>query len=135
MKKFLTEFKDFAVKGNMVDMSVGIVIGAAFNSIITNIVDCLITPLINYLIGLATGGSDIGTAVGTIGIFDIGTLLGAIINFIITAFVLFVIVKAINNMHKKEEAPAAAPTTKICPYCKSEIHIEATKCAHCGSGV
>ncbi|MCC8098269.1 MAG: large conductance mechanosensitive channel protein MscL [Eubacterium sp.] len=134
MKKFLSEFKEFAVKGNMVDMSVGIVIGAAFNSIITNIVDCIITPLINYLIGLATGGSDIGEAVGTIGIFDVGTLLGAIINFIITAFVLFLIVKAINNMHKKEEAPAA-PTTKVCPYCKSEIHIEATKCAHCGSEV
>ncbi|MCD8238027.1 MAG: large conductance mechanosensitive channel protein MscL [Clostridiales bacterium] len=134
MKKFLTEFKDFAVKGNMVDMSVGIVIGAAFNSIITNIVDCLITPLINYLIGLLTGGADAATAVGTIGIFDVGTLVGAIINFVITAFVLFLIVKAINNFHKKEEAPAA-PTTKTCPYCKSEIHIEATKCAHCGSDV
>lgn len=134
MKKFLSEFKDFAVKGNMVDMSVGIVIGAAFNSIITNIVDCLITPLINYLIGLLTGGADAAAAVGTIGIFDVGTLVGAIINFVITAFVLFIIVKAINNFHKKEEAPAA-PTTKTCPYCKSEIHIEATKCAHCGSDV
>ncbi|MCD8089405.1 MAG: large conductance mechanosensitive channel protein MscL [Clostridiales bacterium] len=134
MKKFLTEFKEFAMKGNMIDMSVGIVIGAAFNSIITNIVDCIITPLINYIISLATGGGDMGEIVGTVGIFDVGTLLGAVINFILTAFVLFTIVKAINKMHKKEEAPAA-PTTKICPYCKSEIHIEATKCAHCGSGV
>ncbi|MCD8158054.1 MAG: large conductance mechanosensitive channel protein MscL, partial [Clostridiales bacterium] len=96
-----------------IDMSVGIVIGAAFNAIITNIVDYIITPLINYLIGLATGGSDIGTAVRTIGIFDVGTLLGAIINFIITAFVLFLIVKAINNMHKKETL--TSPTTKVCP--------------------
>lgn len=121
------------MKGNMVDMAVGVVIGAAFNAVITSIVDCIVTPLINYIISLATGGSDMGEIVGTIGIFDVGTLLGAIINFILTAFVLFLIVKAINNMHKKE-APAA-PTTKVCPYCKSEINIEATKCAHCGSGV
>ncbi|MCD7905595.1 MAG: large conductance mechanosensitive channel protein MscL [Clostridiales bacterium] len=133
MKKIFSEFKEFAMKGNMVDMAVGVVIGAAFNAVITSIVDCIVTPLINYIISLATGGSDMGEIVGTIGIFDVGTLLGAIINFILTAFVLFLIVKAINNMHKKE-APAA-PTTKVCPYCKSEINIEATKCAHCGSGV
>ncbi len=134
MKGFLKEFKDFAIKGNMIDMSVGIVIGGAFNAIITNIVDCIITPLINYLIGLLTGGADAAQAVGKIGIFDIGTLVGAVINFVITAFVLFMIIKAINKFHKKEEAPAA-PTTKVCPYCKSEIHIDATKCPYCQSEV
>ncbi len=133
MKNFLKEFKEFAVKGNMVDMSVGIIIGAAFNAIITNIVDCILTPLINFIIGILTGGADIAEAAGKIWIFDVGTLLGAVINFVITAFVLFLIVKAINMSKKKEETPAV--TTKVCPYCKSEIHIEATKCAHCGSNV
>ncbi len=133
MKKFITEFKEFAIKGNMLDMSVGIVIGAAFTGIITSIVDSVITPLINYIISLITGGQDVAGAIGKIWIFDVGTLIGAIINFLITAFVLFLIVKAINLSRKKEEP--AAPTTKICPYCKSEIHIEATKCAHCGSEV
>lgn len=134
MKKFLQEFKDFAIKGNMIDMSVGIIIGGAFNAIITNIVDCIITPLINYIISLLTGGVDAAEAVGKIWIFDVGTLVGAIINFVITAFVLFMIIKAINTMHRKEEAPAA-PTTKTCPYCMSEIHIDAKKCPHCASEV
>lgn len=133
MKKFIREFKEFAIKGNMLDMSVGIVIGAAFTGIVTGVVDSIITPLINYIISFLTGGEDVAGAIGKIGIFDVGSLVGAIINFLITAFVLFLIVKAVNLSRKKEEP--AAPVTKVCPYCKSEIHIEATKCAHCGSEV
>lgn len=135
MKKLLTEFKDFAIKGNMIDMSVGIVIGAAFTSLVNDgLVGCVVTPLINWIISLITGGGDVDSIAGNIGPFPVGTLLGTIINFVITAFVLFVIVKAINKIRAPkavEEAPA--PTTKICQYCKSEISIEAVKCPHCTS--
>lgn len=141
MKKFLSEFKDFAVKGNMVDMSVGIVIGAAFTALVNDgLVGCLVTPLLNWVISLITGGSDVDHIAGNVGPFPLGTLLGTIINFIVTAFILFIVVKAINQLRnplalfgKAEEVEEEAPTTKECPYCKSEVHIEATKCPHCTS--
>ncbi|MDO4302223.1 MAG: large conductance mechanosensitive channel protein MscL [Clostridia bacterium] len=137
MKKFLEEFKTFAMKGNMIDLAVGVVIGGAFSKIVTMLVECIITPLISLVLGLITGQSSTDALFGSIivGPFPIGQLISTIIDFIITAFVLFAIVKAINKIEaigRKEEEPAA-PTTKECPFCKSEINIDATRCPHCTS--
>lgn len=135
MKKFLNEFKTFAMKGNMIDLAVGVVIGGAFSKIVTMIVDCIITPLISLIINAVTGAESTNALFGelVVGPFPIGQLISTIIDFIITALVLFIIVKFINkvqNIGKKEES---APVTKMCPYCKSEIHIDAVKCPNCTS--
>lgn len=135
MKKLFNEFKEFAIQGNMIDMSVGIVIGGAFTALVKNgLVDCLVTPLINWIIQLCTGGEDVNSIAGNVGPFPLGTLLGTIINFVITALVLFAIIKVINKIkNPRGIVEEVAPTTKECPYCKSEIHIEATRCPHCTS--
>lgn len=139
MKKFFSEFKDFALKGNMIDMAIGVVIGGAFSKIITALVDCIITPLISLIIMAVTGKSSADALFGSIyiGPFPIGNLISVIIDFLITALVLFIVVKAINDAktlaHHKKGIEPAAPTTKECPYCKSEIHIDATRCPHCTS--
>ena len=128
MKKFINEFKTFALKGNMVDMAVGIVIGTAFSGIVTSLTDNLINPILNVVTGGARyNWQDIA---GFISAF-----LSALVNFFIMAFVLFCIVKAINKVKeaigtKKEEEK---PTVKKCPYCISEIDIKATRCPHCTS--
>lgn len=136
MKNFLKEFKEFINRGSVIDMAVGIMIGGAFKAI----VDALVTYMISPLIGLIFQ-QDFSTLSFTINdvVFQYGALIMAIINFLMVAIVLFLIIKAINAMHKLgrkkvEEAPAA-PTTKTCPYCKSEIAIDATRCAHCTSEV
>ncbi len=128
MKKFLQEFKEFALRGNVMDMAVGIIIGGAFSGIVTSLTDNFINPLISFITGQAryTGADVAGFA---------SAFLGAVINFIILAFILFCLIRAMNkaaSLGKKKEEHAA-PTTKICPYCKSEIPIEATRCAHCTS--
>jgi large conductance mechanosensitive channel len=134
MKKFLKEFKEFALKGNVMDLAIGVIIGGAFQAIVTALTDCFLNPLINSI-----GGAEIG---GHIQIFntgqylEYGAFLTAVINFIIMAFVIFLLMKGINklmSLGKKEEA--TAPLTKKCPYCMSEIDIKATKCAHCTSDV
>lgn len=135
MRKLFNEFKEFAIQGNMIDMSVGIVIGGAFTALVKDgLVNCVVTPLINLIIQLITGGESVDKIAGNIGPFPVGTLIGTIINFIITAIVLFSIIKVINKIKNprgiEEEAPA---TTKECPYCKSEIHIDAVKCPKCTS--
>jgi large conductance mechanosensitive channel len=137
MKKFVSEFKDFAMKGNMIDMAIGVVIGGAFSKIVTMIVDCIITPLISLILSALTGAESTDALFGSlaVGPFPVGQLVSSIIDFIITALVLFVIVKSINQLNsigRKEEEPAA-PTTKECPFCHSEIHIDATRCPHCTS--
>ncbi len=139
MKKFLAEFKDFALKGNMFDMAIGVVIGGAFSKIITALVEGVITPLISLIIMAVTGQESAEALFGSIvvGPFPIGNLISVIIDFLITALVLFMIVKAINEAntlahHNKTEEPEA-PTTKECPFCKSEIHIDAKRCPHCTS--
>lgn len=132
MKKFLHEFKEFAMRGNVLDMAVGIVIGGAFTAIVNSLVADLITPLL----GLITGGRDFSALSIRIGDaqFMYGNFISAVINFILVAFVLFLVVKAVNRLRKpKEETPPAAPTTKICPFCKSEISADATRCPHCTS--
>lgn len=134
MKKFLKEFKEFISRGNVLDMAVGIIVGGAFTAIVSNLTGNILNPLLSLIF---TGGP--GTLADSSEAWTVGgalsSFLTAVITFIITAFVLFIILKGVNklmNLKKKEEAPAA-PTTKKCPYCCSEIPIEATKCAHCAS--
>ncbi|MFN2198369.1 MAG: large conductance mechanosensitive channel protein MscL [Anaerolineales bacterium] len=122
------EFKEFISKGNVIDLAVAVVLGAAFNAIITSIVDDLIMPLI----GILLGGIDFSSLVITVGNAQItyGNLIQAIINFLIIAFVLFLIVRAYNSMQKQEKP---APTTKSCVYCFTDIPLKATRCPHCTS--
>ena len=148
MKKFLAEFKEFINRGNVVDMAVGVMIGAAFKSIVDSVVNDLISPLIGLVFKadfndlvvvlreeIVSGEEVIQEAIT----LNYGCFIMAIINFLIIAFILFVMVKMLNSMRKigkkNEEAPVAEPTTKICPFCKSEIAIDATRCAHCTSEI
>ncbi len=127
MKKLLKEFKEFAMRGNVVDMAVGVVIGAAFGKVVTALIEIFINPILEALPKLENGGTGI---TGSLIAF-----LAVVIEFILTAIVLFAIIKAMNaakKLTKKEEAPAE-PTTKVCPFCQSEISIKATKCPHCTS--
>lgn len=136
MKKFLAEFKEFISKGSVLDLAVGVIIGGAFSAIVTSLTDDIIQPFINLI-----GGADIQGVVYLFGrencAVNYGSFITAVINFIIMAFVIFCIVKAVNkaqSIGKKPEEPAA-PTTKVCPFCKSEIAIDAVKCPHCTSDI
>jgi large conductance mechanosensitive channel len=132
MKKFFDEFKAFITRGNVIDMAVGIIIGGAFTTIVTSLVDDIISPLL----GLFGGMNFDQLSVNLLGevTLNYGKFITAIVNFLIMAFIIFLIIRTINNVSakiapKKEEAP----TTKKCPFCKSEIDIEATRCPHCTS--
>ncbi|MBQ9210329.1 MAG: large conductance mechanosensitive channel protein MscL [Clostridia bacterium] len=134
MSKFLKEFKDFALRGNVVDMAVGVVIGAAFGKVVTSVVDIFINPIVERITAAAAVD---GAAAGPGVAGALITFLGVVIEFILTALVLFLIIKAMNkakDLTKKPEKPAA-PTTKKCPYCLSEIDIKATRCPHCTSEI
>ena len=132
MRKFISEFKEFAMKGNVMDMAVGIIIGSAFTGIVTSLVDNILSPVI----GLLTKGNFDGLAVDFFGVtLKYGSFIMAVINFLIVAFVLFVIIKAMNkakSMGQKQEEEAE-PEVKECPYCMSEIPVKATRCPHCTS--
>lgn len=140
MKKFLEEFRAFIAKGNVLDLAVGVIIGGAFGSVVSGLTDNIIQPLLNCI-----GGANVQGKIqlfGTENYLDYGAFISAIINFLIMAFVVFLIVKSVNKLSetaqklgkkKEEEEAPAAPTTKVCPYCKSEIAIDATKCPHCTS--
>ncbi len=135
MKKFFDEFKAFISRGNVMDMAVGVIIGASFKAI----VDSLVADIINPVLGLFGGMnfSEYKLALKGDATLNYGNFITSIINFVIMAFVIFCIVKFMNGVSakftkKKEEVPAA-PTTKACPFCKSEIAIEATRCPHCTS--
>ena len=133
MKKILSEFKEFAVRGNVIDMAVGVVIGGAFKGIVDSLVNDIVTPLIGLF-----ANKDLSNNVFMIGDVSIkyGSFLSAIINFALMAFVIFLMVKLINkarNFGKKEKPVVIETTTKVCPYCLSEVPKEATKCKHCTS--
>lgn len=142
MKKFMKEFKTFISRGNVMDMAVGVIIGGAFQKIITSLVNDVVMPLLSVI----TGGTDFSawqiTLVEAVGetpavTLNYGNFINAIINFLLMAVVIFCFIKVMNSVTsklqpKKEEAPAA-PTTKKCPYCKSEIAIDATRCPNCTS--
>ncbi len=136
---FFSEFKKFIMRGNVMDMAVGVIVGGAFTSIVTSLNQDILTPILGIF-----GGTDFSNLVVVLGsgenapVLTYGNFITAVINFLITAFVIFCIVKGLNALNEKfkhkEEAPApAAPTTKICPFCKSEIAIDAVRCPHCTS--
>ena len=132
MRKFISEFKEFAMKGNVIDMAVGIIIGSAFTGIVTSLVDNILSPLI----GLLTRGNFDGLAVDFFGVtLKYGSFIMAVINFLIVAFVLFVIIKAMNKAKSlgQNQEEEAEPEVKECPYCMSEIPVKATRCPHCTS--
>ena len=141
----LKEFKEFAMRGNVVDMAVGIIIGASFGKIISSLVSDVIMPPIGVLMGgvdfseifinLSDGAYDSLAAAKEAGAatINIGLFINTVIDFVIIAFAIFMVIRGMNKMKKKEEAPAAEPTTKDCPQCLSTIPIKATRCAHCTS--
>ncbi len=150
MKNIANEFKQFIMRGNVIDMAVGIIIGGAFTKIVNSMVADVIMPPLGLLLGKVDfsnwfvvihkgpdGVSHFATmaeaqAAGATTL-NLGLFLNAVISFLIVAFCIFMLIKAINQLNKPAPAPAAAPTTKKCPFCCSEIAIEATKCPHCTS--
>ena len=137
MKKFLQEFKEFISKGNVMDLAVGVIIGGAFSSIVTSLTDNIIKPLINCI-----GGAEGQGKIHLVGenYIDYGAFISAIINFLIMALIIFVMVKIVNKavalgkkLEPKSDEKEEAPTTKICPFCKTEINIDAVRCPNCTS--
>lgn len=159
MKKIFSEFRDFINRGNVMDLAVGVIIGGAFQKIVTSVINDLLMPFI----GLLTGGVNFAdqfvilklpegveratvtsvTKAAELGVttFNYGAFITAVIDFLIVAFAVFLLVRGINRLNdlkdrlnkSKEVEEEAAPTTKICPFCKSEISIDATRCPHCTS--
>lgn len=141
------EFKEFAMKGNVVDMAVGIIIGVAFGAIVKSLVSDVIMPPVGLLLGNvdfsnlfivlkqghAAGPYSLLSEAQKAGAVTInyGVFVNAVINFIVVAFAMFLVVKNMNRLSRKEEGPAPEPTTKECPYCLSVIPVKATRCAHC----
>ena len=136
MKKFMDEFKKFIARGNVMDMAVGVIIGGAFKAIVDSLVNDIINPILGVFGGL--NFSEYAIPLKGEATLNYGNFITSIISFLIMALVIFVMVKVLNGMAakmdpKKEEEAPAAPTTKICEFCKSEIAIEATRCPHCTS--
>jgi large conductance mechanosensitive channel len=127
----LNEFKKFAMQGNVMDLAIGVIIGGAFGKIIASLVGDILMPLV----GLLLGGVDFSTLAIAVGDASIkyGSFIQATIDFIIIAFVIFMLVRAMNNM--KKPAPAEAPTTKDCPYCLTAIPLKAVRCPNCTSEI
>mgnify|MGYP001615628845 FL=1 len=145
----LKEFKEFAMRGNVVDMAVGIIIGAAFGAIVSSLVADVMTPPIGLLLGnvdfsnlfiVLKEGASIGPyaslaeaeKAGAVTI-NYGVFLNTIINFIIVAFAIFILISNINKLKRQEKVPPAEPATKECPFCFSTIHIRAIRCGYCTS--
>ena len=139
-KGFIAEFKKFIMRGNVIDLAVGVIIGGAFQKIVNSLVNDVVMPLISLITGgvdfnnwfLVLGEGEFATAAEAkaagVATLNYGTFIGTALDFLIMAFVIFVFIKIINTVSDK-------PTTKVCPYCKSEIDIAATKCPHCTSEV
>ena len=146
---FFSEFKKFIMRGNVIDLAVGVIVGGAFQSIVKSLVDDVVMPVISLAtkginfadLFIALDGGEYATLAAAqeagAATLNYGNFISAVLNFLIMAFVVFLLVKGINAVAEKtkkteEEAPAA-PTTKECPYCKSEIAVGATKCPNCTS--
>ena len=132
MKKFFGEFKAFVMRGNVLDLAVGVIIGAAFGAIVTSLTDDILSPLIGSIFKANFDTLSVNINGATL---MYGKFITAIINFLIMALIIFLLVKGINKLmslgKKKEEEEE--PTTKVCPFCCSEIDIKATRCPHCTS--
>ena len=122
MSKITEEFKEFIMRGNVMDMAIGVIVGGAFSNIINSLVNDVLMPVIS----IATGKVDFSN-------LFIALAGQTVIQFLIIAFSIFMVVKGINVIRRPKPEPETAPTTKVCPYCKSEIHIDAVKCPHCAS--
>lgn len=146
MKKILQEFKTFALRGNVTDLAVGIIIGASFNSIVNSLVNDIIMPPIGLILGqvdfselyinLGSGSFESLSAAKEAGapVVSYGLFINALISFLITAFAVFILVRIINKLKSKEEKnPQPTPSTKPCPYCFNQVPIKATRCPFCTS--
>lgn len=133
MRAFFREFKEFAMRGNVMDLAVGMIIGAAFTGIVSSLTDDILSPIIGLLFQ-ADFSDLVWNITGDVEL-KYGSFIMAVINFVIVAFCLFILVKAMNKVmtigQKKEEE--AEPATKVCPFCKTEIDVNATRCPHCTS--
>lgn len=138
-KNFISEFKTFISRGNVMDLAVGVIIGGAFQTIVSSLVNDIVMPVIS----LITGGIDfsawkiqLGTGENAASI-NYGNFITAVINFLLMALVIFCFIKLMNRLNseftKKPETEPEAPTTKVCPFCKSVVKIDATRCPHCTS--
>lgn len=133
MKGFIEEFKNFISKGNVMDMAVGVIIGGAFGKIVSSLVENILMPLIGILLG-GVNFSDLSATVGNAEV-KYGIFLQSVFDFLIIALVIFIMIKQISKVTDKfkKEEEEAAPTEKVCPFCKSTIAIDATRCPHCTS--
>ncbi len=141
----LKEFKEFALRGNVIDLAIGVIIGGAFGKIVTSLINDVIMPPIGLLLGgvdfanlfINLSGGEYATladaqAAGAATI-NYGLFINTILDFIVVALIVFLLVRQINRMRRQEEAPPAEPTTRECPYCLSTIPLKATRCPHCTS--
>ncbi len=136
-KSFFSEFKKFAMRGNVIDMAVGIIIGGAFGTIVDSMVNDVIMPPIGLVLG-SVDFSDLKIALSDDVAIKYGAFINSLISFLIIAFAVFILIKGVNKVQatldkKEAAAEAASPTMKQCPYCKSTIDIAATRCPHCTS--
>lgn len=145
MKKFLKEFEEFALKGNMIDLAVGVIIGGAFNGLVKSLVENVVMPALSLLTGkidfsnmfIALNGKHYATlaaAQAETSAIAYGLFITELINFVIMAFVVFMVVRELNALYRLAEPPVVeAPKEKTCPFCKSSVAIDATRCPHCTS--
>ena len=148
MKKFFSEFKAFALKGNVVDMAVGVIIGGAFGAIVKSLIDDIIMPLLGLIIkadftnwGIVLGDNPENLAPGAaaeagLTVFYYGKFISAIVYFILIALAIFIVIRALRKAEekaKKKEEPAPEKKPRLCPYCKQEVADDATRCPHCTS--
>ncbi|MCD7736948.1 MAG: large conductance mechanosensitive channel protein MscL [Lachnospiraceae bacterium] len=143
MSKILDEFKTFIMRGNVIDMAVGVIIGGAFSNIVSSLVNDIVMPVVTLITGrinftdlmIPLDGNSYSTLAAAqdagASVIAYGNFIQMVVEFLLTALVIFLVIKGINKLHKP--APAPEPTTKICPFCKSEIHKDAVKCPHCAS--
>ena len=138
MKKFMEEFKAFIAKGNVMDMAVGVIIGGAFTAIVNSLVGNVIQPFITLITGGGAGVGGLQIPVNEETVIDFGAFISAIIIFLIVAWIVFLMVKALNRMQdmaKKKEPEAPAEPAPVCPHCLEEVKPGATRCPHCGGTI